>query len=91
MNNKWNSNDWLHIIKLNILKLKYRKYIKKITNIFYKSLLIQIFLTYNITDANLIIIIPYFINLYDKKTSNVIKEASNNKLQENLHNLRDKK
>lgn len=91
MNNKWNSNDWLHIIKLNILKLKYRKYIKKITNIFYKSLLIQIFLTYNITDADLIIIIPYFINLYDKKTSNVIKEASNNKLQENLHNLRDKK
>lgn len=91
MNNKWNSNDWLHIIKLNILKLKYRKYIKKITNIFYKSLLIQIFLTYNITDANLIIIIPYFINLYDKKTSNVIKETSNNKLQENLHNLRDKK
>lgn len=91
MNNKWNSNDWLHIIKLNILKLKYRKYIKKITNIFYKSLLIQIFLTYNITDADLIIIIPYFINLYDKKTSNVIKETSNNKLQENLHNLRDKK
>lgn len=91
MNNKWNSNDWLHIIKLNILKLKYRKYIKKITNIFYKSLLIQIFLTYNTTDADLIIIIPYFINLYDKKTSNVIKEASNNKLQENLHNLRDKK
>lgn len=91
MNNKWNSNDWLHIIKLNILKLKYRKYIKKITNIFYKSLLIQIFLTYNTTDANLIIIIPYFINLYDKKTSNVIKETSNNKLQENLHNLRDKK
>lgn len=91
MNNKWNSNDWLHIIKLNILKLKYRKYIKKITNIFYKSLLIQIFLTYNTTDADLIIIIPYFINLYDKKTSNVIKETSNNKLQENLHNLRDKK
>lgn len=67
MNNKWNSNDWLHIIKLNILKLKYRKYIKKITNIFYKSLLIQIFLTYNITDADLIIIIPYFINLYKIK------------------------